>query len=136
MDAKTKTRMTPQRQLILDQVREAGRHASADEVFQMVRRRLPHISLGTVYRNLEMLTRQGLVKQLGTAGSQRRYEGNLTPHYHLRCESCDRVVDVPYFPLPGLEAVRTGFQDYEITGYELEFLGICPSCRALNDGPV
>jgi Fur family transcriptional regulator, ferric uptake regulator len=92
-------RMTRQRQVILEQLREVCSHPTADEVYGMVRRRLPRISLGTVYRNLEMLVKAGLIRRLDMAGRQRRYDGNVEHHYHVRCSRCGCVGDVMRGPI-------------------------------------
>ena len=136
MATEPKIRMTPQRKVILEQVRAAGRHATADEIFHLVRRRLPHISLGTVYRNLDVLNELGLVRKLGHAGAQRRYEGNMDPHYHTRCLSCDKVDDIPFVPLKGIREAENLVGNFDVRGYELEFLGLCGECRAGGYGPA
>ena len=88
-------RMTRQRRVILDEFRTAGLHHTADEVYWAVRRTLPNISLGTVYRNLEVLTQAGLIRTLHLGGGQRLYDGGMHPHYHVRCRECGRISDVP-----------------------------------------
>ncbi len=87
-------RMTRQRMVILDTLRSMVSHPTADEVYEAVRGILPHISLGTVYRNLEVLTEMGLIMRLDIGGGQRRYDGRAERHYHLRCINCERVVDI------------------------------------------
>ncbi len=130
MKTEPKSRMTNQRRVILELVRSLHTHATADEIHRRVRERMPRISLGTVYRNLELLSAQGLVKKLEHTGAQRRYDGNLNFHYHLRCVQCGRVVDAPLEPMPQfLELVRSR-TDFDILGYELEFQGLCPACRS------
>ncbi len=124
-------RMTRQRRVILDELRKVTSHPTADEIYNMVRRRLPGISLGTVYRNLEILSDSGMIQKLESCGSARRYDGNVKMHYHVRCVRCGRVDDLPLSTLPALEsAVRKGC-GYEILGYRLEFMGVCPKCRKL-----
>ena len=88
-------RMTRQRNVILEELRKVDTHPSADEVYDMVRRRLPRISLGTVYRNLEILSQNGRIQKLEIGGTQKRFDGNPANHYHLRCIHCDRLADAP-----------------------------------------
>ena len=71
-----------------------GVHPTADEVYQVVRKRLPRISLGTVYRNLDVLSESGEISRLDRCGAQYRFDGDLEQHYHIRCSSCGRVDDI------------------------------------------
>ena len=121
--------MTRQRQVILEELRKVNSHPTADEVYQMVRRRLPRVSLGTVYRNLEMLSERGIIQKLEMGGSRRRFDGKVGDHYHVRCVSCGRLEDVPVKPTTAVEKAARGVSDYEILGHRLEFIGLCPQCK-------
>ena len=129
MPGKSMLRMTRQRQVILDAIREVRTHPTADEVHQMVRRYLPRISLATVYRNLEALSERGLLQKLELAGTQRRFDGNTHKHYHVRCIRCGRTDDLPLAPLGGLHSRAEEASGYEVRDHRLEFLGLCPGCR-------
>ncbi len=121
-------RMTKQRRIILEELRKVDTHPTADEVYKMARRRMPHISLGTVYRNLELLSSFSLITKLEMAGTQKRFDGNPAPHHHVRCVQCGCVGDLDL----DLDLSRYGQDlntDYEIISHRLEFLGICPVCR-------
>ena len=87
-------RLTRQRQIILDELRKSHTHPTADEVYEMVRKYLPRISLGTVYRNLELMTSCSMIQKLTCSGQQKRFDGNPEPHYHIRCVNCDQVRDL------------------------------------------
>ncbi len=87
--------MTTQRSILLDELRRVDSHPSADELYAMVRRRLPRISLGTVYRNLEILSGLGAIRRIDSGGGLKRFDGNPEEHYHIRCVACDRLVDAP-----------------------------------------
>lgn len=127
-------RLTTQRRVILEELRQADSHPTADGVYELVRRRLPHISLGTVYRNLEVLSRHGLIQKLELGGDQRRYDGCLANHYHVRCIRCGRVDDVPVDPMPSLEDALRVLTEYEIVGHSVEFVGLCPHCKEESRG--
>jgi len=127
-------RMTPQREIILKILNEKNIHPTADEVFRIVRERLPRISLGTIYRNLELMSEQGLIKVTGQGGIQRRYEGNMKEHYHLKCVSCGRLEDAPVETISFPDDSLREKSDFKILGHNLEFLGLCPECR-MNDDP-
>lgn len=120
--------MTRQRRVILEEVKMVDTHPTADEVYRTVRRRLPKISLGTVYRNLEVLSEEGAIQKLESVGTQRRYDGNPINHVHVRCTSCGRVSDLHGVELPLVEEVSGKVAEYKITGCRLEFSGICPEC--------
>ena len=121
-------RMTKQRAMILEELKRACSHPTADEVYHMVRRRLSRISMGTIYRNLEVLTEMGEIQTLELAGTQRHYDGNPEPHYHIRCVRCDLVEDAPVGLMPELEENVDPATDFKITGHRLEFLGLCEKC--------
>ena len=128
-EAGQKFRMTYQRQVILDEIRKVNTHPTADEVYELVRKRLPRISLGTVYRNLEILSARGLIKRIGPAFQQMRFDGVTKDHYHLRCVLCGRVEDAPMISVGDLEDAVRNQSDYSIKGHRLEFLGTCPECK-------
>ncbi len=87
-------RMTRQRQVILEELRHMNTHPGADEIHEVVRRRLPRISLGTVYRNLDILCELGEIQKLEFGGTLKRFDGDPGAHYHIRCVDSDAVVGV------------------------------------------
>ena len=122
--------MTHQRQVILEEVRRVNTHPTADEVYDMVRKRLPRISLGTVYRNLETLSTLGLIQKIGPPSNLMRFDGKTDNHYHIRCVSCGRVEDAPMIDsLDSVEKAIRSQSEYSILGHKLEFIGICPRCE-------
>jgi len=124
-----KYRMTHQRQIILEEIRNVKTHPTADDVYDMVRKKLPRISLGTVYRNLEILSTLGLIQRIGPPSQQMHFDGDTENHYHLRCVSCGKVEDAPIESVGGLEDSIRNQSDYSILGHRLEFMGVCPGCK-------
>lgn len=120
--------MTRQRKVILEELRKVNTHPSADEVYEMVRRRLPRISLGTVYRNLEILSESGDIQKIEPGCTLKRFDGNPSEHCHIRCVRCDRVVDAPGVPNLEIDLQQIDTADFEIIGHKLEFIGLCPAC--------
>jgi Fur family ferric uptake transcriptional regulator len=121
-------RLTNQRKVILEELRAVTSHPTADEVYGMVRKRMPRISLGTVYRNLEVLSALGLVRKLENAAGQKRFDGDVSPHHHVRCEICGKVGDI--FDTLDIVGIDQGLRtDFQITGHTLEFTGVCPDCQ-------
>lgn len=127
-DVPSGLRMTRQRRALLAAIEEAGGHPTADEIYRTVRRRLPRISLGTVYRNLEVLSRHGLLRRIEAGSGPRRFDAEAASHYHARCLRCGRVEDVNMPPQARLERAARSATDYEITGHRIEFLGLCHRC--------
>ena len=121
-------RMTIKRKVILEVLGNSRSHLTADELFEKVRKCIPRISLGTVYRNLEMLTQNGLVNVL-EGGTQRRYDAIRDFHYHIRCIKCGRVDDAPVETVSQLEETLQKRTLYVVLGHRLEFMGICPHCK-------
>jgi Fur family ferric uptake transcriptional regulator len=109
-------------------LRQYNNHPTADQLYERVRHHLPRISLGTVYRNLEILTAIGEIQTLELSGSQKRFDGTASKHYHIRCMHCGRVDDAPIAPLRCLEDELYESTVYTIMGHRLEFLGLCPEC--------
>ena len=127
MQKHSNLRMTRQRKVILEELCKVKTHPSADEVYEMVRKRLPRISLGTVYRNLEILSESGDIQKLEPGCSLKRFDGDTSEHCHIRCVRCDRIADAP-LPDVKIDLEKVKSTDFEITGHRLEFLGLCSDC--------
>ena len=123
------TRMTRQRMLILEELRGMCTHPTAEELYSRVRARMPHISLSTVYRNLELLAAANEVLRLDSAGTIRRFDGNTMPHRHILCMRCGKVADLPSDcgPIPDHESIHV--DGFTVTGVRVEFEGMCDECR-------
>lgn len=121
-------RMTRQRKVVLEEVRRLADHPSAEEVYEGVRKQLPRVSLGTVYRNLEILSELGEIQKLELGGTLKRFDWNTKKHYHIRCINCDRVDDAPMGFMDHVETALDDTTGYQIMGHRLEFLGLCPEC--------
>jgi len=129
MESLPNMRLTTQRQVILEELGKVTSHPTANEVYDMVRKRLPRIGLGTVYRNLELLADSGVILKLEVGGTQKRFDATVDPHYHIRCAACGKVDDID---IPVQEHINVAAMDaskYEVLGHHIEFTGICGSCR-------
>ena len=131
MKSDQKHRMTRQRQVILEEVK-SGCHPTADQIYERVRKRLPQISMGTVYRNLDTLASLGFILKMQPDHPQMRFDGNTREHYHTTCMNCERVDDFPIEPLDNtlenMEKALGKLTKYGIFGHRLEFIGLCPEC--------
>lgn len=124
-------RLSKQRKVILEELRKVKTHPTADEVYDMVRKIIPRISLGTVYRNLEFLCTKGLVLKLGAPGAQKRFDGTPEPHPHIRCAVCTAVADVECeIEVPEIPAECAA--GYTVHATNIEFVGICPQCQKIR----
>ncbi|MEW6328685.1 MAG: transcriptional repressor [Candidatus Micrarchaeota archaeon] len=122
-------RLTRQRKIILEELGKVRTHPSAPELYIAVRKRIPRISLGTVYRNLEQLSREGAVMKI-TTDSLSRFDGHSEPHPHFLCEKCGAVFDMDKpmevrFDKKFLER-KFGCR---VFGASLEVYGLCKKCR-------
>ena len=123
-------RNTKQRTIILEELKKVKTHPTADELYMMVRKRVPRISLGTVYRNLENLAEAGIILKLEYAEGQKRFDGNVVPHIHFKCTECGALEDIPFqIEIPELNKRLTWSKTHEITGARLEYFGLCPECN-------
>ncbi len=122
-------RNTIQAALVLEAVNKLQSHATADEVYQEIVREHPHISRGTVYRNLNRLAQAGEIRKLELSGGADRFDHLCHDHCHVRCEKCGRVFDVDMEFVPGLEKNIRDSHGFQFTGYDIIFKGICPACR-------
>lgn len=122
-------RLTKQRAAILRAL-EDGRHLSAETILERVRSELPGVSLGTIYRTLDILRSIGLVQVFSHAGGAAKYEASLDKHHHLVCTKCGEVVNVSVNEALSLsQAVASdhGFVDVDCA---LVVSGRCPVCAA------
>lgn len=128
MPEKRPQRNTRQRQVVLEELRKLTSHPTAAELYEITRARLPKISMGTVYRNLELLAQNGIIQKLEIGGAEARFDGNPERHYHVRCVRCERVDDVHDLPDDFVNDDVKSLSGYEILECRLDFIGICPGC--------
>lgn len=124
-------RDTKQRRIILKVLKESTRHPSADEIYLEVKEFIPNISLGTVYRNLERLVQENMIRKIINADGQRRFDSTIEPHGHFRCINCGVIEDTPF----GLELFKipedsSWMKDREIFEVQSEIVGLCPACKS------
>lgn len=123
-------RMTPQRLAILRALVMHPGHPTVEELHRELQAAFPTMSLATVYKNISLLKREGEVLELEFSGRDNRFDGLRTePHPHLICTGCGAVVD-PFAPcLDDMLAAMRRDSGYEVTGFRLDFYGLCPACR-------
>lgn len=121
-------RQTRQRRVVYETVAATDTHPTAEWVYERVRRRLPRISLGTVYRNLQLLVAAGSLRSW-SRGRTTRYEADLSPHDHFLCRRCGVLSDLPRAARRFAEEERLKRDGHLVEERILEFVGICRPCR-------
>ena len=121
-------RLTRARRIILDVVRASEAHPSAATVYRDVRRRLPRVSLATVYRNLRMLAAEGLLTERADVAGM-RFDGNTALHDHFTCVACGRIYDVPALGARAVSARVASHTGFQVLSRRIEFYGRCGTCR-------
>ena len=121
-------RMTPQRVEVYIEVAQAVDHPSVAEIHERVRKRLPQISLDTVYRTLRTLTELGLVRQLTSSGERNRFDSTAQPHHHFVCVKCGRTIDFESESLDRVKIPEEGNRIGDVWGMHMEVRGLCSDC--------
>lgn len=129
MERKIIRRETRQKTIILEELRRVKSHPTADSIFRMVRRRIPCVSFGTVYRNLNLLRDQGQILELACGRYSCRYDGNTTNRYHFFCLKCKRVFDLDELILKNLDKKITQKSGMKIEYHRIDFYGYCRDCK-------
>ena len=120
-----------QRDAILTELRSRKDHPTAEDLYFTLKAEMPNLSLGTVYRNLNMLASDGVILKISFEGAD-RYDGNKELHYHFQCLECGRVTDVD---MPTFDDINSKAQAYakgRIDTHELIFSGVCDECLGAN----
>ena len=123
-------RITSQRRLLLELIRQGGGHVDADELYRQAKGKEPRISLSTVYRTLRLFKNLGLVEERHFDEEHHHYEiKGATEHYHLICMSCGEVVEFESGLTERLKEDVGKEKGYTITEAEIHLAGFCPRCR-------
>jgi Fe2+ or Zn2+ uptake regulation protein len=123
-----KYRRSKQRARILEFLHKTNMHPTALMIFEELRREFPSLSLGNVYRNLNILVEQGLVRELKMGSTFDRFDGNIAPHYHFICEACGEISDLN---LPHNAVLNDRVQTLtngQVNYHRLDFYGACSKC--------
>ncbi len=128
MATRTQRRTTRQRVAIHAAIQGHPSHPSADEVYQEVRRVIPRISLGTVYRNLQHLVSEGKIRMVLLNGRIARYDPRVEEHDHFVCQQCGRVEDLSLKRGKRIRLASLTKEGFTITAHSLTIQGLCPKC--------
>jgi Fur family peroxide stress response transcriptional regulator len=123
-------KMTPQRMAVFEFLEGNTSHPSAHEAYKMIKRRFPSTSFATIYNTLNAARDIGIVQELSLDPEKRHYDPDTSPHHHIRCTKCQRIDDVGLERLGGFNVDSFELGDYQLTGFSVDFHGVCPRCRA------
>ena len=129
----TGTKQFRKRNAILECLRSTDTHPSADMVHEMLRPDHPDISLATVYRNLSLFKKQGLIQSVATVSGIERFDANTASHVHFFCSGCDAVLDLPQIEVPatfGTDAEK--LSGCRVKSCHLTMTGLCSNCQTGN----
>jgi Fe2+ or Zn2+ uptake regulation protein len=115
--------------MILETIRSTDTHPTADWIYHELKKRIPEISLGTVYRGCKVLVELGYIKKIPFGSTFDRFDARVEPHYHLVCEQCGCVKDIAMPQIESIDRRAEEVSDFRITRHRIEFFGICDSCR-------
>lgn len=117
-----------QREAILVYLRSTKSHPTAEQVYQEIRKDYPKISLGTVYRNLNLLVAQGEIIQINCGDGVEHFDAMTEPHNHFICRHCGKVQDLVFSTDKHMDAMADETFHGKIEGHEIYFYGVCANC--------
>ena len=122
-----------QRELIKAFLMERKDHPTADVIYMNVRQQNPNISLGTVYRNLNLLADIGEIQRLRMGDGVDHFDADISPHYHFVCTECGSVIDLEMESIEEINDIAGAAFDGTIAGHVTHFYGSCAKCLACKD---
>lgn len=125
----SKYRKSRQRERILDILRNTKSHPTADTIYLEMKDEFPDLSLGNVYRNLNILVETGTIQRLDFGSTFNRFDGNCETHSHFICEKCNCVSDLEIADDLNPEDLIKNSNGKKVKSFTLEFFGICENCR-------
>ncbi len=121
-------KMTPQRLAILEYLEGNKSHPSAEDIYRHVRSQFPSMSFATVYNTLEALKERGLVQELHIDPSKKRFDPDTSPHNHLICLGCHKIIDI--FTTPPMNSIpQEELRGYKLISAQVVLYGLCPECQ-------
>lgn len=122
-------KLTPQRGVVLQVIRDTEQHPTASEIFEAARKRLPTISYATVYNSLKFLREAGLVREISFGDSASRYDRELERHDHAICTKCGKLVDFIVPESAELLRIAARKSRFKPESVQLTLRGLCPECH-------
>ena len=124
-------KITPQRMAIVKILAKSEGHPSVEDIHDQIKKKFPTMSLATVYRNIVLIKSLGEVLELGFPDGSNRYDGNKpTPHPHVICIKCKKIVDLDLDSLDEMKKEVASETNFKVLNHRLDFFGICSNCMA------
>lgn len=117
-----------QRETMLSLLQTMKSHPTANEIYLEMRKTEPKISLGTVYRNLNLLSKNGSIARIDSHHDSVRFDGDTSRHYHFVCNLCGKVVDLMMDQIDLADEVKEACGG-EVNDHSLIFYGLCKDCK-------
>ena len=127
METKTRNH-SRQRDAILAYLKPRHDHPTAETIYKAVRQEFPKLSLGTVYRNLTLLTELGVIQKVNCGDDCEHFDGNPQPHHHFICTTCKQVIDLHMDNIDFVNTLATQGFAGQIAGHSIYFYGTCEDC--------
>ena len=127
-----------QKELILRVLQDNPHHQTAVQIYDEVRKEMPHISLATIYRNLKQFQELGEITEFDAGSGLSRFDGRIDPHGHFCCDKCGRIFDIEKMVTDELNGRLARGNGFEVSKYQLVLHGLCPDCqpnREANNAP-
>jgi Fur family transcriptional regulator, peroxide stress response regulator len=135
MKAEQRRRKSRQREMLYETILSGAAHPTAQDVYEHLKKDIPTLSLGNVYRNIAILLEEGRIRGEDFGGGTVRYDAGAEAHYHFVCKSCGNVGDFSMPVLTNLTETARRFTSHRIHGHTLRFHGVCASCTEAEAGP-
>lgn len=120
--------LTRQREVVLQVIRDAEEHLTANEVFDKAKQLLPSISFATVYNSLRYLKEAGHIAEISFGNGASRFDSMTSRHDHAICTKCGKLVDMEIELPPEVVSFAAEFSKFKLESIELTLRGLCPNC--------
>jgi Fur family peroxide stress response transcriptional regulator len=127
-EKKPKYRRSKQRQRILELLSSTEIHPNVNWLYDRLRKEFPNLSMGNVYRNLNILIEQGLIGRIDFGSAFDRFDANVDPHYHFICDECGAIIDLAMPVDDRLNDLVSKTTNFKARCHNIQFYGLCDKC--------
>lgn len=133
MTEEKKMRYSKQREMIYEYLLSTGEHPSAEIIYEELKKTIPALSLGTVYRNLKVLEELGMIRKISGSGNTERYDPHVGDHSHFLCTECGALHDISFTDPAAVYGSVVLEPGYHMADFSLTIKGLCPKCAEKKD---